>query len=125
MLPEQLDRAHHLVGRDVVGLHEREELVATRVAIGPHALVGPASLLTPLRVCLLTAIARKKPILAGALIGLGTAGKLYPLLLLGPLFVLCLRTGQDGRPWTRGMTAAAVGWLVSNLPAMLVYPTGW
>ena len=61
--------------------------------MGQHALVGRASLLTPLRVCLLTAIARKKPILAGALIGLGTAAKLYPLLLLGPLLVL----GQDGR----------------------------
>ena len=27
--------------------------------------------------------------------------------------------------WTRGMIAAAVVWIVINLPVMLVYPTGW
>ena len=32
--------------------------------------------------------------LAGALIGLGVAAKLYPLLLLVPLVILGLRTGR-------------------------------
>src|SRR6478609_2002105 len=43
--------------------------------------------------------ARKKPVLAGALLGLGTAAKLYPILLLGPLLVLFL------------ITCVAIGWL--------------
>ncbi len=68
--------------------------------------------------------ARKKPILAGALIGLGTAAKLYPVLLLGPLLVLCLRTGKMGA-WTRATVAAAVVWLVVNLPVIALYPSGW
>jgi len=68
--------------------------------------------------------ARKKPILAGALLGLGAAAKLYPVLLLGPLLVLCLRAGKMAA-WTRMAIAAAVVWLVINLPVFLLYPAGW
>ena len=68
--------------------------------------------------------ARKKPILAGALLGLGTAAKLYPVLLLGPLLVLCLRAGKMAA-WTRAALAAAAVWLVINVPVMLAYPQGW
>ena len=68
--------------------------------------------------------ARKKPVLAGALLGLGTAAKLYPILLLGPLLILCLRAGKMGA-WVRAAIAAAVVWLVINVPVMLAYPQGW
>ncbi len=68
--------------------------------------------------------ARKKPILAGALLGLGAAAKLYPILLLGPLLILCLRAGKMAA-WTRAALAAAVVWLVINVPVMLAYPQGW
>ncbi len=52
----------------------------------------------------LLAWARRRPALAGLLLGLGTATKLYPILLLVPLLFLCLRAGR-GRAW---MTAALV-----------------
>jgi uncharacterized membrane protein len=68
--------------------------------------------------------ARGKPVLAGALLGLGTAAKLYPVLLLGPLLILCLRAGKM-TAWTRAFVAAAAVWLVINLPVMLAYPNGW
>ena len=68
--------------------------------------------------------ARKKPILAGALLGLGAAAKLYPILLLGPLLILCLRAGKMAA-WTRAALAAAVVWLVINVPVLLAYPQGW
>ena len=68
--------------------------------------------------------ARKKPVLAGALLGLGTAAKLYPILLLGPLLILCLRAGKMGA-WSRAALAAAVVWLVINVPVMVAYPQGW
>src|SRR5258708_38124409 len=42
----------------------------------------------------LLAWARRKPWLAGALIGLGVAAKLYPLLLFIPMVLLGLRTGR-------------------------------
>ena len=68
--------------------------------------------------------ARNKPIWAGALLGLGTAAKLYPILLLGPLLILCLRAGKMGA-WVRAAIATAVVWLVINVPVMIAYPQGW
>lgn len=72
----------------------------------------------------LLAWARRKPVVAGALIGLGVAAKLYPLLLLAPLAVLALRTGKL-REVGKTAVAAVVAWLVVNLPIMLLFPRGW
>src|SRR5262249_13711010 len=72
----------------------------------------------------LLAWARRRPVLAGVLIGLGAAAKLYPLLFLGPLFVLGIRTGRLG-----GVARTAVGaiatWFLVNLPVLLLFPRGW
>jgi uncharacterized membrane protein len=72
----------------------------------------------------LLAWARRKPVLAGALIGIGVALKLYPLLLIGPLLVLCLRTGRM-REFTRTTVAAVLSWVVVNLPVLVLFPRGW
>lgn len=42
----------------------------------------------------LLAWARRRPVLAGVLIGLGSAAKLYPLLFLYPLLLLGIRAGR-------------------------------
>ncbi|OBK23823.1 hypothetical protein A5634_04845 [Mycobacterium asiaticum] len=68
--------------------------------------------------------ARRKPMLAGVLIGLGAAAKLYPLLFLGPLLVLGIRTGRL-RDVLRTMLITAATWLAVNLPVMVLYPRGW
>lgn len=68
--------------------------------------------------------ARRKPWLAGLFIGLGTAAKLYPVLLLVVLLVLCLRAGRVREFTTAAATAVGV-WVVVNLPIMLAYPEGW
>lgn len=68
--------------------------------------------------------ARRRPVLAGVLLGLAIAAKFYPLVLLGPLFLLCLRGGQLRSYW-RMLRAAAVAWLVVNVPVMLLWPHGW
>lgn len=67
---------------------------------------------------------RRKPVVAGALIGLGVAAKLYPLLLLIPLVLLALRTGRMRDVGKSTVTAVAT-WLVVNLPIMLLFPRGW
>jgi uncharacterized membrane protein len=67
---------------------------------------------------------RRMPVAAGVLLGLGAAAKLYPVLLLGPLLVLCLRTGQTPA-WMRAAGAAVVAWAVVNVPVMLTAPDGW
>ena len=72
----------------------------------------------------LLAWARRRPILAGVLIGLGVAAKLYPLLFLGPLLVLGIRTGRL-RELTRTAAATVTTWLLVNLPVMVLFPRGW
>ncbi|MGH3635726.1 glycosyltransferase family 87 protein [Mycobacterium sp.] len=72
----------------------------------------------------LLAWARRRPVPAGVLIGLGVAAKLYPALLLGPLFVLGIRTGRL-RELARTAVAAVVTWLLVNLPVMVEFPRGW
>ncbi len=68
--------------------------------------------------------ARRHPTLAGVLLGLGMAAKLYPILLLGPLLALCLRTGKMPA-WFKAALGAAVAWLAVNLPVILQYPQAW
>jgi uncharacterized membrane protein len=72
----------------------------------------------------LLAWARRRPVLAGMLLGLGGAAKLYPLLLLGALLVLGVRTGRF-REVVRTGVAAALTWLVVNLPVLVLFPRGW
>jgi uncharacterized membrane protein len=72
----------------------------------------------------LLAWARRRPVAAGVLIGLGAAAKLYPVLLLGPLLVLGIRTGRLGAA-ARAAVATAVTWLVVNLPVLVLFPRGW
>lgn len=56
-----------------------------------HAFTNFDFLATAFAALGLLAWARHRPLLAGILLGLGGAAKLYPLLLLGPILVLCLR----------------------------------
>jgi len=72
----------------------------------------------------LFAWSRRRPLLAGVLLGLAVSTKFYPLVLFGPLFVLALRT----RLWRPFLTAAggALGvWLLVNVPIALLAFDGW
>jgi uncharacterized membrane protein len=82
------------------------------------------ALATALAVGALLAWARRRPILAGVLLGLGVAAKLYPVLLLGPLLVLGIRTGRLGG-LARTAAATVATWLAVNLPVMVLFPRGW
>ncbi|MEE6165573.1 MULTISPECIES: glycosyltransferase family 87 protein [unclassified Mycolicibacterium] len=68
--------------------------------------------------------ARRKPALAGVLIGLGVAAKLYPLLLLLPLAMLAVRTGRMRQVGTTALAALGT-WVLVNLPIMVMFPRGW
>lgn len=67
---------------------------------------------------------RSRPLLAGVLIGLATAAKLYPVLLLGPLLVLCLRAGRLPA-FTRALGGAVAAWGCVNVPVLIAAPQGW
>lgn len=64
----------------------------------------------------------RRPIWAGIFVGLGVAAKLYPLFLLGPLFVLCLRARKLD-DWTKTCAAALTAWLVVDVPIYLWSPS--
>ena len=68
--------------------------------------------------------AREHPAWAGVLLGLATATKFYPLLLLGPLLLLCLRAGRL-RAFATTAGSGAVAWAVVNLPVAVAAPHGW
>jgi uncharacterized membrane protein len=99
-------------------------LIAASPLLLVHAFTNFDTLATAFAATGLLAWARRKPVLAGILLGLGGAAKLYPLFLLGPLLVLCLRAGKT-RDWARTTLAAIVAWAVVNLPIMVAYPRGW
>jgi uncharacterized membrane protein len=101
---------------------------AALVALAPGlALAGTinwdlwAVMLTALT---MLAWSRRRPGWAGLALGLATATKFYPLLLLGPLLVLAIRTGRWRElGWASGM--AALSWLVVNVPVALTHPHAW
>jgi uncharacterized membrane protein len=71
---------------------------------------------------------REQPVLAGLLIGLGGAAKLYPLLLLGPLLLVALRDPHRALAIPRfilSVGAAIVAWVAVNLPVYLWAREGW
>ncbi len=101
---------------------------AAMVAASPilvfQAFTNFDALATALATGALLAWARRKPWLAGALIGLGVAVKLYPVLLFIPMVILGLRSGRL-REVGKAATAAVLTWVVVNLPIMVLFPRGW
>ena len=112
----------------LAGVHRRRPWDAMLVAASPTlALAGTINwdLLAVALVCgALLAWSRSRPGVAGVLIGLGTAAKLYPVLLLGPLLVLCLRSRRlPAFGWA--LVGAATAWMAVNLPVYWLSPQGW
>ncbi|MGW3493281.1 glycosyltransferase family 87 protein [Streptomyces sp. NPDC001020] len=101
---------------------------------GLLAALAPAFALTAtinwdlLAVALLAAAmlmwSRGRALAFGVLVGLATAAKFYPFLVLGPLLVLCWRAGK-WREYGIALLGAAGAWLAVNLPVMLLAPEGW
>ncbi|NBE82309.1 glycosyltransferase family 87 protein [Micromonospora rubida] len=72
----------------------------------------------------LFAWARRRPVVAGVLLGLAGAAKMWPLFVLGPILVLALRANR----LRAGLTAvgtALVALVVVNLPVALPYRDNW
>jgi uncharacterized membrane protein len=72
----------------------------------------------------LLAWARRYPVLAGLLLGMGASFKFYPVLILGPLLVLCLRAGRM-KQWLLVLAGAVFMWLAANVPIMVARFDGW
>lgn len=99
-------------------------LVAASPILIFQAFTNFDALATALATAGLLAWARRRPVLAGILIGLGVSAKLYPALLLLPLLLLGIRTGRFGDA-VRTTSVAVLVWCAVNLPVLLLYPRGW
>ena len=117
-----------LTVRALLGLSGRRPWDAAMLGLSPLLLFQAFTNWDLLAVALTTyglwAWSRRRPVLAGVLLGLGVAAKLYPLLLLGALFVLCLRAGRL-RAWGTTAVAALVAWAAVDLPVALAAPGNW
>jgi uncharacterized membrane protein len=109
-------------------LSPRRPWDAALAALSPIALVHVFTnfdtLATALATLGLLAWSRRRPVLAGVLLGLGGATKFYPLLLLIPILLLCLRAGRL-RCGLVATAAAAGAWVLVNLPIAVLFPAGW
>ncbi|WP_346620782.1 glycosyltransferase 87 family protein [Blastococcus montanus] len=117
-----------LVVRATLALTGRRPWDAAMIGLSPlllvHAFTNWDLLAVALATGALAAWARHRPVLAGVLLGLAVAAKFYPLLLLGALFVLCLRAGRL-RAWATTAGAALAAWVAVNLPVALLSPENW
>src|SRR4051794_11732721 len=68
--------------------------------------------------------ARRHPFACGVFIGLGVATKLYPILLLGALLLLCFRA-KKMYEWSVVLLGAALSWFVLNIGVMLAWTHSW
>jgi uncharacterized membrane protein len=117
-----------LLVRAVLGLSGRRPWDAAMIGLSPvllvHAFTNWDLLAVALAAFGMLAWARSRPVLAGVLLGLGIAAKFFPVLLLGVLFVLCLRAGRL-RSWVTTVAAAAVAWAAVNVPVAVLAFDNW
>ncbi len=103
---------------------ERVAMFAVAPGLALAAYINWDLLAVALTAVALLAWSRKLPVTAGALLGLAVATKFYPLIVLGPLFLLCLRVRRLAT-FGLALLAAAAAWLAVNVPVYLVAPEGW
>jgi uncharacterized membrane protein len=101
---------------------------AALVALSPlvivHVFTNFDTLAVACAVGGLLAFARRRPVLAGVLFGIGGAFKLFPLFLLLPVLLIALRRREHGRG-LRTIAAGVVSFELINLPVALAWTTGW
>jgi uncharacterized membrane protein len=99
-------------------------LVAASPLVAVHVLTNFDALAVGLATAALLALARRRPVLAGVLLGVGGAVKFYPLLLVAPVLLVGLRRRDPG-PAVRTAVAAVLTWVAINAPVALVWTPGW
>lgn len=67
---------------------------------------------------------RSKAFWSGIFLGLAIAAKFYPLLFLGPMFLLCWRA-RAWRAFGLYTLGTLLSWLIINVPLMLANFDGW
>ncbi|MGH3714712.1 MAG: glycosyltransferase family 87 protein [Micromonosporaceae bacterium] len=101
---------------------------AAMVALAPGVFVSATVnwdfLVIALTAFALLAWSRRLPWLAGILLGLAVAAKFYPLFLIGPLFLLGLRSKRL-ESVAIAFGTAAITWTAVNAPVAVLWPDSW
>ncbi len=101
---------------------------AALVALSPLVIVHVFTNFDALAVACATggmlALARRRPVLAGLLLGIGGAFKFYPLLLLLPVLLVGLRRRDLGTA-ARTIGTAVGSVVLVNLPVAVAFTPGW
>jgi uncharacterized membrane protein len=112
----------------ILGMRRRRPWDAAIFALSPGLFVTATVNWDLLAIALaaagLYAWAKRRPVLAGVLIGLGTAAKLWPIFMVGPLLILCLRSNRLRAGFVTAGTAA-ITWAAVNAPVYLLYRESW
>ena len=99
-------------------------MVAVAPVVMAEGLINWDLFAVTLTAAAMFAWSKKYPYVAGVFYGLAIAAKLYPLFILGPLLLLCLRS-QRLREFAKMFAAAAIAWVLMNGPVFLASPAGW
>jgi uncharacterized membrane protein len=99
-------------------------MLAASPCVAAAALINWDMLPVALTALAMLCWSARKPGLTGVMLGLGAAAKLYPVLLLGPLFLLCLRAKRMG-DFVMTLSTFLLSWGLVNLPVLLLAPDSW
>jgi uncharacterized membrane protein len=99
-------------------------LVALSPLVAVHVFTNFDALAVACATAGMLAVARRRPLLGGLLLGIGGAFKFYPLMLLLPVLLVGVRRRELGTA-ARTIAAAVAAWLLVNVPVALAHPTGW
>ncbi|MCW2721319.1 MAG: integral rane protein [Pseudonocardia sp.] len=99
-------------------------LVALSPLVIAHAFTNFDTLAVGCAAAGMLALARRRPLLAGVLLGVGGAFKFYPLLLLLPVLLVGLRR-RDIATTARVIGAAVGSFVLINLPVAVAFTPGW
>ncbi len=101
---------------------------AALVALSPLVIVHAFTNFDTLAVACATggmlALARRRPVLAGVLLGIGGAFKFYPMLLLLPVLLVGVRR-RDIRAAASTIGSAVGAFVLINLPVAWAFTRGW
>jgi uncharacterized membrane protein len=112
----------------ILALRRRRPWDAAMFAIAPGLFVSATVnwdlLVVALTVFAMVAWARRRPVLAGVLLAFAVSAKFYPVLLVGPMLLLAMRT-ERWRAFGTSVLAGVTAWLALNLPVAIAWTASW
>jgi hypothetical protein len=108
----------------LVRLGAKTELFAAAPTLAIYGTMNWDLIPVALTMAAVVSFFRKRDLIAGGLLGIGAAAKVFPAFVLIPLIGQRIHEGDRGGA-LRLITASAGAWIVLNLPFAIGAPAGW